>query len=209
MVYPRLARDDVEGAKRAIAYASEMWSRRFGVNHVQLMGVTPLISLYVGDAKRARDDLRRREDEFKRSGLKRFQATRVPVTALRAAVELEAAEGEVERKRAERQARRAVSQLEKEGMPWVDPYSDSLRAALAWSTGNRSDTAAALARAAERFERAGMKLLAHAHRRKWGELTRGDAGNAAMGEADAFMQGQGIRDPEKWARMQAPGLPIG
>jgi hypothetical protein len=54
-----------------------------------------------------------------------------------------------------------------------------------------------------------MKLLAHAHRRKWGELTRGDAGNAAMGEADAFMQRQGIRDPEKWARMQAPRLPIG
>jgi hypothetical protein len=50
-----------------------------------------------------------------------------------------------------------------------------------------------------------MALFAAAARRCRGELLGGEAGRALVAEADAWMAAQSIRDPDRMARMLAPG----
>jgi hypothetical protein len=50
-----------------------------------------------------------------------------------------------------------------------------------------------------------MALHAAAARRTHGQLLKGVAGSALVAEADAWMIGQGIRAPARFAAMLAPG----
>jgi hypothetical protein len=56
------------------------------------------------------------------------------------------------------------------------------------------------------FTEAEMKLHAACARRRKGELLGGDRGLALIAEADAAMEAQGIRKPQQWADMYAPGF---
>ena len=61
--------------------------------------------------------------------------------------------------------------------------------------------------AAARYAAAGMHLCAAATRRRLGVLLGGDAGHTLVAEADSWMTGQQIRNPQRMADLYAPGFP--
>jgi hypothetical protein len=96
-------------------------------------------------------------------------------------------------------------QMEREKTSWGAPLALLVHAGVA---ATRGDGAAALQRlaGAELGLRAGeMALHLAAARRRRGELTGGDAGRALAAESDAWMTGQGIRNPERMSVLLAPG----
>ena len=81
-----------------------------------------------------------------------------------------------------------------------------LGAAEAYLEHRRDDARAMLAAAAMAFERADMTFHAAVARRRLGEVQGGECGRALVDEADAWMDGQAIRNPARMARLIAPGF---
>jgi hypothetical protein len=77
------------------------------------------------------------------------------------------------------------------------------RAAVAVIEERSPDAASHLRRAIEGFDSAGMRQYAAAARRRLGDL-EGDV--AISEEAIRAMEGEGIRDLDRWTRMLAPGF---
>ena len=65
---------------------------------------------------------------------------------------------------------------------------------------------AALRRAGDGFDAAGMGLYAAAARRRLGELLGGDEGQTLVARADAWMRLQRIENPPRMTEMLAPGF---
>jgi hypothetical protein len=101
----------------------------------------------------------------------------------------------------DRHARRMLRQHTR----WGDPLAQLLRASVAAMRGDRPRALWLLEVAESGFATAEMALHGAVARRRRGELTGGEAGRALVASADAWMQGQGIRRPERMAAMLAPG----
>ncbi|MBZ4420626.1 serine/threonine-protein kinase PknK [Myxococcus sp. RHSTA-1-4] len=82
-----------------------------------------------------------------------------------------------------------------------------LRATEAALDGKSSDALRLLGEAEADFQRLDMPLHAASVRRRKGQLTGGEAGARLIEEADAILKAAGIRDPARWAAMEAPGFP--
>jgi hypothetical protein len=94
-------------------------------------------------------------------------------------------------------------------MPWSNPIALLLRAGIAYLEGSTSLALKYLHDAAERFERADMRLHAAAARRRIGELQDDAAGRQLRRQAEEWMVSQQIRNPAGITRMLAPGFPDG
>ncbi|QRO00155.1 protein kinase [Archangium violaceum] len=114
---------------------------------------------------------------------------------------------------AERERFRAVARRdlrEFEGMrhrPDARVEARLLRATEAALDGKTSDAIQHLDGAEADFQRQEMPLHAASIRRRRGQLTGGEAGARLIEEADAILKAAGIRDPARWAAMEAPGFP--
>jgi eukaryotic-like serine/threonine-protein kinase len=95
--------------------------------------------------------------------------------------------------------------MEREGMLWGNALAQLIRAGAA-TLSERADDAVTLLNIAEAGLRsADMLLYAAAARRENGELMAGEKGRALTADADAWMAGQQIQNPERMAAMLAPG----
>jgi hypothetical protein len=202
-----LAADDPEGARREISEAMGQWSHRaFHRQHYSSLQAEVDISLYAGDGLAAWDRVTREWPALVRSLFLRVQLTRVETAYFRARcallIALGAADPEVWRRRAERFAR----DIERERMPWSDPLALLLRAAVADGRGDARAAARLLTAAADGFTRAQMALYAAAARRRLGSVLADGRGRDLVTEADAWMQGEGIRRPDLMLRVLAPGF---
>jgi eukaryotic-like serine/threonine-protein kinase len=103
-----------------------------------------------------------------------------------------------------RAAARDVRGLRALRMPWTSALARSFEAAIALAAGARAEACAELERAQPELLAAGMDLHATLARRRLGELTGGAAGARAIAEADAWLAGQGVRAPERLARVFMP-----
>jgi hypothetical protein len=161
--------------------------------------------LYAGDGKGALERITARWPAVEKALLLRIQALKLTLLQLRAFAAVAAARegGGADPLRAAEKDARAI---ERERMPWSDPYVPLIRAAVAAVRGDADAARAELARAPELFDAADMKLWAAASRRRLGVMIGGDEGATLVAEADAFMRGQGIASPERWTAMQAPGF---
>ena len=83
-----------------------------------------------------------------------------------------------------------------------------IRAALAVQTGGRDDHRAVeyLRAALETAERHDRLVLAMAARRRLGELLGGDEGDTLIAQADEWMTGEGIVNPDRMIELVAPGF---
>ena len=93
-------------------------------------------------------------------------------------------------------------------MAWTDPLAGLVRGQVAAVRGDHSRAAGLLAAAVARFDAADMALHAAVVRRYMARLS-GGVGRMLVEEADAWLTGQGIRNPERLAAMLAPALPEG
>ena len=92
-------------------------------------------------------------------------------------------------------------------MPWSDPIALVLQGGIAFLDGERPLALKYLHDAADRFERADMRLHAAAVRRRIGELQDDAAGRELRWQAEAWMATQQIKNPAGMTRMLVPGFP--
>jgi hypothetical protein len=202
-----LAADDPEGAQREITEVMRQWSHgAFHRQHYNSLFAQAEISLYTGDGGAAWERVTSEWPALARSLLLRVQILRVEATHLRARCALAMAVGAKDpgpwRGKAEGYAR----DIERERTPWTDPLAGLLRAAVADGRGDTRAAASLLTASAEGFARAEMALYAAGARRRLGSLPGQADGPRLVAEADAWMQGQGIRRPDLMTRMLAPGF---
>ena len=88
---------------------------------------------------------------------------------------------------------------------WGDPLAFLLQAGTAATRGKAEHAAGLLASAEAGFAAADMRLYVAVARRRQRELLGGEAGRALGEAADAWMTGQGIKNPQGMTAMLAPG----
>ena len=208
----RLLEGDVEGARQVHAAAREgWWPPRYGLWDSVSMHNRADIHLY---AERGRGPSAHRLVEeiwpsLARSGLMgiRIAETYLLHTRDRAALAFAASEGVRDD---EREAALVIVADGARRLAVLDtPTSRALgrlaEAGLASARGGDEEAAAAWARAEEALDAAECRHFAAAAKRRRGALLGGKKGEALIGEADAWLEAQGAREPARLARMFAPG----
>ncbi len=206
-----LARDDVDGAERDLAEAIESWMpalESYQVQHYWALFSGCERELYRGDPAAAAKLLDADRQALARSLLLRVQFVRSEVWHLRGRIALaEGARAAGDPRRQARMARRCARKAGRCRLPLAAPFAALLEAGAAQLEGNRAATEVALRRALERLERLDTTLHAQAARRRLGETLGGEAGAKLVSEADDWMSGQGVRNPERMTAMLVPGWP--
>jgi hypothetical protein len=202
----RLADDDPDGAERESREAMAQWSRGgFHMQHrVAVLGDVH-IKLYGGGGRAAWDFLSKFWPAYQRSLLKRTQIIRIDMLNLRALGAMAAAATDPTPAAFLRSAAADARRLESEGTPLADAHARSIRAALAAAQGDRGAAAELLAQATTLFDAADMGLHAAALRHRLGRLVGGGRGRELTEQATRWMEGQGIRRPDRMAATFAPG----
>ncbi len=97
--------------------------------------------------------------------------------------------------------------LKRERLAWADGLAHAIRAGEQAVLDHTEAAIAELEVAGEHFAAAEMQLHVAGVRRQIGRLRGGDRGRSLVEESDAWMSGQGIRDPARMTAMLLPGFP--
>jgi tetratricopeptide (TPR) repeat protein len=206
-----LAADDVEAARKEVREASARWSRQgFQLQHYWALLAETFTDLYTGDGHAARERIAAGWFQMKRSLLLRIQVIRGQMRFMRAFAALAAAAqsgpATVAGRSLLRSAERAARRIAGENAAWCQPMALLVRAGVAAARGHANAAVAILDEAARAFDGAEMAMWAAAARRQRGDLVGGEEGLALVRAADAFMSGEGIKNPARIAAMLAPGF---
>jgi serine/threonine protein kinase len=201
-----LAADDPDKARTDVIEALKSWTHEgFHLQHYVSLHALAQIELYTGDAEVAWKHVEGQWSALEDSLLLRTPAVRVEAMQLRARTALAssgAGRDSVKLRLAEKLARK----IEKVNMSWSIPFATLIRATIAHQRGETEKATTLLSEAVQGFERAEMRLHAAAVRRRLGEGLRDDRGKQLIAEADAWMAGQKVKNPEAMTRMIAPGF---
>jgi hypothetical protein len=96
--------------------------------------------------------------------------------------------------------------LERARVPYADCWAMLLRAGAAARAAKSADAVAILRRGVARCDAEGMLSCAAAARRRLGELIGGTEGTALIIQADAWYASEGVKNPERFTDMLAPGF---
>jgi hypothetical protein len=206
-----LLQGDPAGARREAAQAIEGWSKAgFHLQHLHDVVARGQIALYEGDPAEAHAVLGGSWSRLASSLSLRLQTARVYAVHLRAraalalAAEARGPLGLARRASLLLEASRAARALDGEGAPWAAHLAELLRGGAAAVMGRDEAAVAAFGRAAQGFRVEGMELFAAVARLREGQLL-GDARGAALAaEAERWMLGQGVAEPDRVAAMLAP-----
>src|SRR6185436_8553564 len=160
---------------------------------------------YTGDVEVACKHVEGQWPALADSMLLRTPAVRVEAMQLRARTALATSGGGRDKGKL-RLAEKLARRIEKVKMSWSKPFATLIRAAIAHQRGEASNAGNLLSEAAKGFDEAEMHLYAAAARRRLGEKLRDERGRQLTAEADAWMAGQKIKNPEAMTRMLAPGF---
>lgn len=207
--YPSLAwlvRGDVEGALSEIRRGSADWSSQgFHVQHFAAILAEAQVYLYQLLGPRAQDLVHNAWPSIDRSLLLRVQYVRVEAYFLRARCALATALRTTYAldlvARAEADARR----IRAEKLPWADPLAHLVEAVAAMARGEVSRAVALFGQAEDGFVAAGMVFHANVARRRLGRLMGGSTGAKMVEDTSAWMDSQGVRNPDRLAEILAPG----
>jgi len=202
-----LAADDLDDARRNLRDGMARWPRlRFVIQHWQAMLAESQIALYAGDGASAYDRIVRELPPLRRSlllqaqiirGLTLFAHGRAAVASIETSPSL--------RKARLSEATRLARRLGREGMEWTTLLSSLLHAAIANARGDAEAAVAALRASIETARRAEMSMHGAAATWQLGLLLGGDEGARHVAQAEAAMNAEDIRAPERWSAMLIPG----
>jgi hypothetical protein len=203
-----LAVGDPEGARREAQAGMAQWSQTgFLVQHFQAMAFEPDVDLYLGDGEAAYRRVTRDLPALRGSLLLRVQFIRGIFHYVRGRCAAAAAFARPDRRRARvAEGMRAARALEREGMPWTAPLAAIVRAASENAAGRREAAIAALRSAADAADVAGMRMHAEAARFRLGGLLGGQEGATITDAAREVIEGEGVRDVERWVAIYLPGV---
>ncbi len=210
----RLAADEPEKAAKEIHRAQALLECQVAgggtspLHYFHLVGRAE-VALYRGQAAEAWRIVEARWGKLRRGLSFRVQLLRTEAFGLRCRTAIAAAEvspaGSKARARLLRAAAGAARRLDGEQLDWAAALARLTRAGAAVLDGRAREAADLLAAAETGFRNAGFELYAAASRRRRGQLTGGQAGAELIADADRWMECQRIADPERMARVLAPG----
>jgi hypothetical protein len=206
--YVWLAADDPDEGER-VAIESIAQRSHEGVHRQHYSAVLTRIqmALYRGDADGAWRLLGDLESILRQIYLRHVQLLRIESCYLRARSALAMAAANRGSRRFLAVARADARSIAGERMPWSDPIALVLQSGMAFLEGRTSLALRYLHDAAQRFERADMRLHAAAARRRIGALQDNAAGRELQRQADAWMATQQIKNHAGMTRMLTPGFP--
>jgi eukaryotic-like serine/threonine-protein kinase len=208
MATVRLAADDPDRARGDVGEAIGQWSQEgYHVQHHMALLARVPIELYTGNAAAALEEVTKNASAFRKSLLGRIQSLRIHMLQMHAYSALAVAADAADPTPLLRVAGRAARRLRRERLPWPDALDRYIRATVAVRCGDTAGGCRLLAEAVAAFEKADMGLYGAATRRRLGELIGGTEGRDLVTRADAWMTGQGIRNPTRMAAAFAPGFP--
>ena len=139
--------------------------------------------------------------------LLRVQTIRVLILEYRARAALTAALSRTSaRNELLQSVEKGAMQLEHEKLPWARAIATMLRGGLAAARGDESGATRTLEDAENQLGAIDMRLYAAACRLRRGELMRTATGETLVREASARFTAEGVRKPEKMARLYLPRM---
>jgi hypothetical protein len=202
----RLAADDAERAAHEVEQAIARWSHRsFHVQHYNALWARASLALYGGRPAAAWHMLSAGWGGLRRSLLLRVQAARIEALHLRARSALATAAAEPADAEVLGQAVRDLARIRRERTLWGDALALLLEAGLTATRGDRAGSLALLEHAEKACQSTDLGLYAAAARWRRGKQLGGPDGTALAGEAEAWMRGQTIVNPERMCLLLAPG----
>jgi hypothetical protein len=206
--YVWLAADDPDEGERETVESIARWSNKgFHRQHYSAMLARVQTALYRGDGEAAWRLLAEQDSRLRASCLTRVQVIRIEWLYLRARSALMIAARNRSSGRFLSVARAGARRIARERMAWSDPIALLLRAGITYLEGNPALALKCLHDAADRFERADMKLYLAVTRRRIGALRQDERGSELQRHADEWMAAQNIKNPACMTRMLAPGFP--
>jgi serine/threonine protein kinase len=203
----RLAADEPERARAELAEVMDRWSQQgFHVQHMNRVYDEAQTDLYQGHAEAAWRRVGDHWRAIRRAHMLLIQQVRIILFHLRARCALAAAGAAGDRAAYLRSAERDARALEREKLAWADALAKLIRAGLAARRCERALALEELAAAVDGLTAADMRLYAEAARRRRGQLLGGEEGRELVRQADAWMAGQKIKNPERMTDMLAPGF---
>ena len=205
-VLPRLARDDVAGARARLSDALQRASPLDG--YVVHSGLTMRVKcdLYEGRWQQALDQVEGHWSALRRGGMLTVPAAREFYGGLRAGVALEVAVRDPgQRAAARRLARKSLRPLRRTQSDFGRGCRAALLAAMASDEGRIEDAIGLCREASSHFIRASLPIRAAVLERRAAELV--GAGDR-IARADETMVAHGVADPARWTRSVAPGFRI-
>lgn len=201
----RIAQGEPDEARHEARDVLARWGGTgFQLQHLYELRIHSCCDVYEG---RPEEGWRRIEDAWpslERSGLLAHGMLRSDAAQLRARVALAAADANPAG--AHREAERAARLLERMKRPDATASAAMLRAALLARQGDRNAAMSCLLQAETSYEEARMSLHVAYARRRRGALLGGEDGDALVWSADRALEAAGIRAPERWLELHAPGF---
>lgn len=204
-----LVRDDVDGAREAVATVMRQWSSRgFHAQHFFALLAEGQIALYTGDVLAYLRVLESRWSDVAHSLILRVRFNRAEVYHLRARALLAAAAlgggGDDDRLA---HVTRLAGRISKEPVACGRPWAALLKAGVVATRRGRSDACLALLdEAIDGFDGANMALYACATRWRKGAIVGGTAGAELRERATTGLRAEGVQVPVRMLQMASPGF---
>jgi hypothetical protein len=187
---------------------AEKWSKeRFHVQHANANYSRAQLHLYQGEGEEAVRIANGTLRSMKGSLLLRVQHLRFHTYDIHARACLALSLDSTDRSGVLHRIEQDASRLEREKRPDCQALARVIRAAVAWQRRQTASAVQLLGQAIQQFESVGMKANAAAARRRLGQMVGGGGGRELIEAADAWMTGEGVRDPVRMTRVYAPGFP--
>jgi len=201
----RIARGDVASARELARRGLELWARDdFDILRFYAVRIQALCDLYEGRPGEGWERLREVEPALRRSGLLRIPLTRIDALSLRAQLALASAHRDrTKRDTWLRTCERDIRRLERERRADAALYANLLRGGMAALGADSQRAVAHLDEAIRVGEGGDMALRAACARLRKGEL-QADADAVERARAETLRCG--VRSPERWAAVCAPGF---
>ncbi|MDQ1637606.1 MAG: eukaryotic-like serine/threonine-protein kinase [Pyrinomonadaceae bacterium] len=201
-----LAADQPDKARAEVVEALKSWPQEgFHLQHYLSLHALVQIEIYTGDLEVACKHVEGQWQALENSQLFRTPGVALEAMQLRARATVAACAVRPDDSKL-RLVEKMAGRMEKVNMSWSKPYATLLRAAVAQQRTDDDEATRLLSEAVQMFERAEMRLYAAAARRRLGEKLGGERGQQLIVEADAWMTGQKIQNPEALVKMLAPGF---
>jgi tRNA A-37 threonylcarbamoyl transferase component Bud32 len=204
----RMAADQVAEGRRELRELTETWSQAGApIPHFYALHCHTDLALYAGDVAAACQYAGEQEFGLRSTFIGRIQNPRARGIASRARALLAACRVGIEARSTLRVVEQRARSLEREKRPDYTALAHLIRAAVACCQDDQVRAVAWLEMACAGFRALEMRLYAVAAERALGRLIGGDRGRALVATAEAWMVGQGIRNPARFAAVLAPGFP--